>query len=302
MSLKFSDLVGLLIFEPILKFLGYNAVIQAWPEKLRCEAGITKKVGGVCLFFLGIVNCADTILDLATSMRALVLDDECDNSSWEALLLFAMTLLAGYVRNVNDEIEYVYYNPKDWYHQAIKYIMMESVVFTIEDGASIFYLATRPCALTNLDWASLCGTFASFVPIALVLVFFLLASLWEFCAEICGNTKDANGENGEDVDDEDGENVDAEDGEDTDKNNGCSQSLGSFIYSATFVAFFSYQIVIVLKIFNNRENSSSERSLVLDDDWYNATLIVYVVCVVLIPSCVVIIVYAAFGGFKKKLV
>jgi len=312
-ELTLWEFVELLIFEPIFKFLGLKAIYNTFPTNYT-NSYCTTKVGAVCLVFLGFVNSADTILDLATSMWAIVQKEECDNSSWAALLLFVMTLLAGYVRDVNEEIEFVGYEveilPEDppleytydiqqaeerarfkaeshepvnqaaTYHiTCMKYILMESVVFAIEDGASILFLATRSCTLTPLDWASLLGTFVSFVPIALFLVFIIFATFREVCVDICA-FKYA-------------------------KYTFLKEFLGPFIYSVAFLSFFSYQIIIVWKIFDNRENSSSgftskKRSWVLDGGWYTATLSVYVIGVVLIPSCVVTLGYTQFGGFRKK--
>ena len=254
-KLDFPEFLELAIFEPIKSFFGLGAVIDAWgtnedranpiadldpfrhsecrSEEERANkikiARIYQKVPSAFLVVLALVNSFDMILDLYTNASALVTTNECDDSSWETLLLSVMTLLAGHVRNVNEQVERVYHNPKNVDQRVAKYIYMEMVVFTIEDGASIFILATRPCPLNTAEWVSTFLTLLSFVPIAVTMflwVYLILKRLYESVSKPYFKA---------------------------------AVAFASIALSgvALFVAFFSYQFVIVSIIFNDYLNSSA---------------------------------------------
>jgi len=168
-ALEHKKLLTTLFVHPIMTFFGLYAVKEAFGHDVhRCATRLFHK----SLFLLGFANFIDTILDLVTSSLVILKINKCDNSSneVEAYILFTMTLVAGCVRSVSGKIQLKHV---DGGAEAIKYrswarmfkiVLFESIVFVIEDGASILFLASRKCK-DPLDIISLSFTIISLISV-----------------------------------------------------------------------------------------------------------------------------------------
>jgi len=268
-----------LVVDPLLRFLGLNAVREAWGvDEVNKYTSI--KWLHAFLAFLGLANVIDTILDLVTSSLEILKINQCEESSntLEAFILFIMTLVAGCVRSVSGKIQLKNAGgakeiEKEPLTRMFKIVMFESIVFVIEDGASILFLASRKCT-GILDIISLSFTIISLLSICL---HFICLSILKFLNCVCGLKVEE-----------------------------VYVSIFTFFYSFLFNMFYVYQIFIAItKIImpysernedEDRIMPNSERNKDEDrEDLQNLpTFIVYWVGVVVLSVSLIIIIVKYF--------
>jgi len=187
---RYEMLLSVLLLNPFLEFLGLNDVIQLFMDvrkqiddadysdrehnKIRRYKRVQRNHTwrAVALFIIGLINAFDTVVDLVTGAVVILKVDECDVSGSEALLLLIMTLVAGFVRNTYGKVQHKDQGDDDYntYMRMIHIVRMESLVFVIEDGASILFMASRKCPLTWLDKTSLYLTLFSSIQLLLSII------------------------------------------------------------------------------------------------------------------------------------
>jgi len=171
------------IYLTTFQFFGFSGVIDAWgreddyyDEDYECWH---KYIARPCLVVLGVVNAFDTIVDILTGGLASFNGTDCSNAHPTALILFIMSIVAALLRKIFAPFEVSFSSregKKDAAYKLLMYVVTETIVFVIEDAASILFLAARPCALNVLERISVILTLISFVPIGFALIRVLFVS------------------------------------------------------------------------------------------------------------------------------
>jgi len=218
-----SIVIKKLIIDPVFDFVGINPVIEAWKGR-KYEGAFSKwaqRISRVCLILLGFANFFDTILDLVISMMGILSKDECNNLSTKAIILFTMTICAGYARTIGGKIQISGSAHGELCDKLYYYVALESIIFAWEDGASMFFLASRPCDLNPVEYISLALTVGSFIPLVLVMIICVVLVLEQTILRDRGTFKDL---------------------------------LPFLLYGLAFLALFGFQMFIALtQIFNRRD-------------------------------------------------
>lgn len=241
------------VIDLVLDGLGLTEVKETC-EKRKEEDNVCLKILILpCLFLLGFVNAIDTIVDLITGAMETFGQNSCDEKHVTGLILFIMTIVAFFFRKVMSCFELTEdFTTSDWLNKNVKYIMMEIIVFTLEDAASILFLASRPCPLNTLEMTSLILTIISFIPIGLAMIFGFFLSLFAFISDCCDNEFSDVG-----------------------------LRLSGVALLGVFASYFAFQCYIVAK--EIILSPGNDDDVGLDGKWYNVTLIVYWSGALLIP-------------------
>jgi len=240
----------------MLEFFGLKGVIETWgaeSDLYALDEGCHRRITRPCLVLIGLINACDTVVDLIISFNATwryktspfdADEAQCQTTSslTTAIILFVMTLAASYLRSVVAKLQI----GEDYIeNRRLKYLMTESIVFTMEDAASVMFLATRSCPFSQWEQISSILTLFSFVPIGFGMLYLLIMVISEF-----------------------------------DVRKKKKQGTAGILFTGTFTTYFGYVIFYLLltKIFKYRGDGP-----LLDGRLYIVTLSLYWCAVVLLP-------------------